>query len=152
MSAIAASSARCKTMADGTLQLTVNIEPTDAIKAFTLFSAPGTALAIAALVPDHKRAPEPETEPEPIKGGQIARWLGIRCGEAEFTQWLADQWPKQFAEAHGSSPREWAASCIRAVCCVESRAEFDNDIEAERRFHKRIREPWVAHQQSRGEE
>jgi len=147
MMAVEASSVRVSTMADGTLRIVCDIEPRHAQAAFALFGSPGTALAIAALVPEHKRAPDPE----PIKGGEIARWLGIRCGEAEFAQWLADTWSKQFAEAHGSSPREWAASVIRAVCCVESRAEFDNDIEAERRFHKRIREPWVAHQQSRGE-
>lgn len=149
MTAIEASSARCKTMADGTLQLTVNIEPRDAIKAFSMFSAPGTALAIAALVPEHARQAEPE--PAPIKGGEIARWLGIRCGEDAFQAWLFETYWKQAAHATGDTPAKRAASVIRAVCGVESRREFDSDPDAADRFHRLIRSQWATYQQSRGE-
>lgn len=42
-------SVSCKTLADGTLRLTVEIEPYKALDAFALFHMPGTPLALAAL-------------------------------------------------------------------------------------------------------
>lgn len=50
---IEASSVRCQTLADGTLRMTVEIEPRLALAAFILFRSPGTAMALAAL-----KAPE----------------------------------------------------------------------------------------------
>jgi len=146
VAAIEASSARCKTLADGTLQLTINIEPRDAIKAFTLFSAPGTALAIAALVPTHQQSPEPEKP----KGGSIAKWLGIRCGEPGFQDWLMLTFRNEWRASSCKSVPEQCAAVIRMVCEVKSRAEFDNDTEAELRFHERVRGPYSQHMISIG--
>jgi hypothetical protein len=47
--AIQGATARISTLADGTLRLTVDIEPRDAQAAFRLFGSPGTAVALAAL-------------------------------------------------------------------------------------------------------
>ena len=41
--------AKISTLVDGTLRLTVDIEPHAAQAAFRLFGSPGTAVAIAAL-------------------------------------------------------------------------------------------------------
>lgn len=49
MTAIEASFVRLKSMADGSLQITAEVEPRHAVAAFTLFSAPGTPMALAAL-------------------------------------------------------------------------------------------------------
>ena len=46
---IEGASARISTLADGTLRVTVDIEPRDAQAAFRLFGTPGTAVALAAL-------------------------------------------------------------------------------------------------------
>jgi hypothetical protein len=40
------------TLADGTLRLVVDVEPRNAQAAFALFNSPGTAMALAALVPN----------------------------------------------------------------------------------------------------
>jgi hypothetical protein len=48
---IEATSVTCKTLADGTLRLTVEIEPYNALAAFTLFRQPGTVMALAAIKP-----------------------------------------------------------------------------------------------------
>lgn len=151
MSAIEASSVRVSTMADGTLRIVCDIEPRHAQAAFALFGAPGTALAIAALVPEHARQAEPEPAPEPeqTRGGPLARWVAIRCGEPEFQRWLRTITPADAVDVVGD--REEAAARVRWICSIKTRSEIDNDIEAERRFHKRIREPWAAYQQSRGE-
>ena len=75
MSAIPASSVSLKTMADGTLRISFDIEPIHAQDAFKLFAAPGTQAAIAALKAgtylEHPAAPKKP------KGGELARLAGI---------------------------------------------------------------------------
>jgi hypothetical protein len=135
---IESSSSSARTMADGTLRLTVDIEPRHSQAAFALFGAPGTPMALAAL----KSA---KAEPAP-KGGQLAQWVAMRCGEAAFQRWLQDTFPAQWQDAHGDTPAKWAASTVRAVCGIESRAELDNDDAAAVRFHAAIRKPFEASQ------
>lgn len=48
---IEGATARVSTLADGTLRVTVDVEPRDAQNAFLLFGVPGTAVALAALKP-----------------------------------------------------------------------------------------------------
>ena len=137
MSAIEASSVRVSTLADGTLRLSVDIEPMHAQAAFALFGKPGQPLALAALKPASS-APAPEQP----KGGTLAQWVAMRCQEAAFQRWLQDTFPQQWQDAHGTKPVEWAASVVRAVCAVESRAELDSDKFAASRLHALIREPY----------
>jgi hypothetical protein len=46
---IEATSVAMKTLADGTLRIVVEVEPNNALDAFTLFRAPGTVMALAAI-------------------------------------------------------------------------------------------------------
>lgn len=48
---IEGATARISTLVDGTLRVTIDIEPRDAQAAFRLFGTPGTAVALAALKP-----------------------------------------------------------------------------------------------------
>lgn len=48
---IEGATARVSTLVDGTLRVTIDIEPRDAQAAFRLFGTPGTAVALAALKP-----------------------------------------------------------------------------------------------------
>lgn len=137
MTAIEASFVRLKSMADGSLQITAEVEPRNAVAAFMLFAAPGTPMALAAL--QTARA-------EPAKGGPLAKWVAIRCGEPAFQQWAKATHPTQWDAAPGDTPTAWAASVVRAVCSIESRAELDNDPAAAERFHTRIRKPYEARQ------
>ena len=138
MSAIEASSVRISTMADGTLRITLDVEPAHAQAAFALFGSPGTPVALAAL----KTAAQ--ASQERAKGGEAARWLGMRCGEPEFQGWCAKQWPL-FIPRDFTSGTDCASRIVRAVCLVNSRAEIDNDPAAFARFDTLIRKPWIAH-------
>lgn len=130
MTIIEASSVRVNTMADGTLRLTVDIEPRHAIDAFRLFAAPGTAMGLAAL----KSQADPEPSPEPAaKGGAIAKWCALRENDENFKRWLSLAYPTYLGPV---------AEIIRDVCGVKSRAELDNDREAAARFHRQIRLPY----------
>jgi hypothetical protein len=51
---IEATSVAMKTLADGTLRITVEVEPYNALAAFTLFRQPGTVMALAAIQQEHK--------------------------------------------------------------------------------------------------
>ena len=137
MTVIESSSSSARTMADGTLRLTVDIEPRHSQAAFALFGAPGTPMALAAL----QCAPFPTIE-QP-KGGERARWCGMRCQEPEFQRWIQEAYLQQWEAAPGATPATWAASVIRAVCSVESRAELDNDSAAAERFDRLIRRPYM---------
>ena len=136
MTAIEASFVRLKSMADGSLQITAEVEPRNAVAAFMLFAAPGTPMALAALQCA-------KAEPAP-KGGERAKWCAIRCHEPEFQRWIQERHLKEWEAAPGDTPATWAASVIRAVCCVESRAELDNDAAAAERFDRLIRRPYMA--------
>lgn len=80
------------------------------------------------------------------KGGVAAKWLGMRCAEPAFRDWLTQTFPAQADVALGRNETERTASVIRAVCGIESRAEIDNDDRANQAFQTLIREPWIAHQ------
>lgn len=55
MDAIQAVSSGVRDLADGSLKITFEFEPKDAINAFKLFGQRGTAVAIAGLIPEHEQ-------------------------------------------------------------------------------------------------
>lgn len=135
MSAIPAASVSLKTMADGTLRMTFDIEPAHAKDAFSLFAAPGTPVAIAALQVGYAAAKEPEQK-EPL--GPLAKWLVIRCGEPEFWRWLEAEVTDGFPVVNEKD----AGKAVKQLLGVESRREADENEQAENRCHKWIREPY----------
>lgn len=147
MSVIEASSIGVRTMADGTLRLTVDIEPRHAQDAFRLFGAPGVPIALAAL---KTAKSEPQREDKP-KGGLLSQWAAMRCSEVMFQRWVAETFPAVWEKWLDKSARSVApkidptivaANVVRDVCGIESRAELDSDDAAAERFHKLIRGPW----------
>lgn len=135
MSAIPASSVNLKTMADGTLRISFDIEPVHAQDAFKLFAAPGTQAAIAALKAGTYLEQQPT--PEKPKGGELARLSGIWCNEPKFWRWIRTVGgPEIDNNMHAA---EW----IRKTCDVESRAELDHNEAAGEYFHQAIRLPYM---------
>ena len=135
MSAIEGASVRIKTMADGTLQLTINIEPVDAIRAFTLFGAPGTPVALAALKVGHAlKSDEPVAAPEP-KGGPLSQWLAQRCNEPLFRQWAGREFGMVLSMIGASD-----AIC-EYIGAARKRA-IDSDPEASRKLKELVIRPY----------
>jgi hypothetical protein len=125
-------------MADGTLRLTVDIEPRHSQAAFALFGAPGTPMALAAI---KCATAEPAEKP---KGGKLARDVAMMCANPAFHRWAQEHFTREWGDAPGDTPTAWAASVVRAVCGIESRAELDSDEAAAKRFHALIRRPFEA--------
>ena len=131
MSAIEATCAGFKDMADGTVRFFFDVEPRHAGDALTLFRARGTAAALAALKPIHQVAapePEPEPEPEPLKGGTLAQSAGIICGVSLFQDFA---WHKGYFR----SPIG-ARALICEYCKVVSRRELDHVPKAAIRYRQ----------------
>jgi len=145
MSAIPCASVSLKTMADGTLRISFDIEPMHAQDAFKLFAAPGTPAAIAALAVGY--AQKVDTLPEPaqktqesiqVKGGPLSIEAASMCRNPEYLK---------YAEA--SSEAE-AAKWMREALDINSRAEIDNDDYAKEQFIKNFRAPFMKYLIARG--
>ncbi|MES2950269.1 MAG: hypothetical protein V4858_17130 [Pseudomonadota bacterium] len=137
MSAIPASSVNLKTMADGTLRISFDIEPVHAQDAFKLFAAPGTQAAIAALKAGTYLEQQPT--PEKPKGGELARLAGIWCNEPKFWRWIGTVGGPEIDNDMQ------AAVWIRRTCDVQSRVELDHNEAAAKYFHEAIRLPYMAY-------
>ena len=142
---IEGASVSVKTMADGTLRLTVDIEPVNAQAAFALFGAPGRAIALAAL--KDGAAAVKELEPEKPKGGKWAKLAGMWCNDPDFWRFLSETYPD-----HGYIGNELhAADAVRFYSGrIASRAELDSDFLARALFNGQIRQPFMAWMKERG--
>jgi hypothetical protein len=126
MSVIEASTVRLQTMADGTLRMTVDVEPRNARDAFALFGMPGTALALAGI----KATQQAQQAAQTPAGGPLAKLAGQWCQMPQFLAWS------------GCNTPELAAEFVRRECGVGSRAELDHNQAAAAAFHSGIREPF----------
>lgn len=138
MSAIPAASVSLKTMADGTLRMTFDIEPAQAKDAFSLFSSPGTPVAIAALKQGYEaKSPDPAaTQKDPL--GPLAKWLVLRCNEVEFWRFLEDE----ATEGRPVMNSQDAGEVVKHYLEIESRKEVDTDRFAETRCKTLIVYPY----------
>lgn len=61
---------------------------------------------------------------------KLVKQAGIRCGEKAFWKWLN----VKYAIVHEISDDDEAARLVRSLCNVMSRAQFDTDSEAGKRW------------------
>lgn len=146
MSAIPCSSVSLKTMADGTLRISFDIEPKDAQDAFRLFAAPGTPAAIAALQVGYAAASEAVNPvSEKPKGGPLAKLAGMWCNDPEFWSWIDVE-----SGGFGCDSATCATGFIYLHCHIDSRTELDHDPVAAEKFHRLIRGPYQKYLAARG--
>jgi hypothetical protein len=128
-------------MADGTLRMTFDIEPAQAKDAFSLFSAPGTPVAIAALKQGYAAKSDEPEQKSPL--GPLAKWLVCRCNEPEFMAFLHNEF--NLLEPVKNSVD--AAEIVKDLLGVESRKDVDGNKIAETRCATLLRGPysrWLA--------
>lgn len=143
MSAIPCASVSLKTMADGTLRISFDIDPANAQDAFRLFAAPGTPAAIAALQVGYAAASDTPADDTP-KGGALAKLAGMWCADETFQSWLG-----VYYVAEGDTGGR-AALRLYEVCDIQSRRQLDHDPEAAERFNARVRGPYMKWRASKG--
>lgn len=132
---------RCKTMADGSLRIEVEVSPVDAQAAFALFGKPGAPMAIAALKVGYAAKPDTEREKTGENGNHREK-PGPLCLEAiDYCKSpVFQRWCGAYGASDVSARREDAAAdWIRAVCRVKSRKDIDADFAAAERFKRDVR-------------
>ncbi len=134
MSAIPCASVSLKTMADGTLRISFDIEPMHAQDAFKLFAAPGTPAAIAALAVGYAAV----TEPEKTKGGPLSIEAASMCRNPEYLRW------------RGHDSEAQASDAMKELLGIKSRSEIDHSEEVKNNFIKFYRGPFIKHLIARG--
>lgn len=133
-----------RTTVDGSLVIQFEIEPRHAQKAFALFGAPGTPVAMARIMPEVAQRQAQRDTAAVEKGGQLCKLAAIFCNSEDFRTWLRltyDPLPRN---------AEDAAEIIRRVCKIESRSQLDHDPEAAATFHSTFRLPYSAWADGRG--
>lgn len=132
-----------RTLVDGSLVFSVEVEPRHMQAAFALFGAPGTPVAVARIYPEVAQKQARKESAEPLKGGSLAKLAGMFCADEQFLAWMRLKYDPLPRNA------EDAAQIIRQCCKVESRAELDHDKYAGNTFHREFRIPYNAWLQGR---
>lgn len=140
--AIMGASGAIKTMADGSMRISIEIEPRHARDAFMLFGTPGTPVALARITPEAATAESRREQAAPRQvGGALCKLAGMWCNDPEFHAFLTHtmKWAKSYTEPVTT---EVAANIIRETCGVASRADLDHSAEAAELFHQNFRIPF----------
>jgi hypothetical protein len=147
MSVIEAAAMRCRTMADGSLRIEVEVEPRNAQAAFALFGAPGRAVALAALKDGAGAVTEIPVSEKP-KGGEWAKLAGMWCADPDFWKWVGSVMHSgRICHVYNECD---ASVFIREICRIESRAYLDHDSHGLHRFKIAIRDPFVEWMKANG--
>jgi hypothetical protein len=139
MSAILATSGAIRTLVDGTLRISFDVEPKDAADAFAMFGKPGSPAALAritnqaAVEHDRKAQAQPPAEPLERKPLSLASKVALVCNEMSFKQFLSSgPFAKRWKHWRDESSRwdkpaglsDVAALVVRDLCGVSSRSEI----------------------------
>lgn len=140
MSAIQATSAGVKDMADGSLRITLEFDPRYAKEAYSLFGARGTACAVAALtLAASQQAAQQETIAEPkTKAGELCIVACNFCKDVNFWAWLHAE------HNYTCFNEETAKKYILDECAISRRLELDTNNSAACHFLANIRAPYLS--------
>jgi hypothetical protein len=138
-----------KELVDGTIRVSVDVDPQYRRAFFELFPDIDTPIALAPLADDFEH-PEPGTDSAvveaakaAVKGGELAKLSGILCSDPEFQDWMIDR-AGMTVLCPEIDREETVAALIREMCGVKSRAELDHNAAAAKIFHDQIRKPWAS--------
>jgi len=135
MSAISGTRRAMKEMADGTIRVQIDIDPSCRGDFLSLFPNIDMPVALAPLRADFGRPAV--NEPEKPRGGELARLAGQLCQNPEFLEFI------------GVGSEAVAADHIRDVCGITSRSELDHNQVGANQFHELIRKPFLAWKEGR---
>lgn len=126
MEAISGTRRQMRELADGTIRVQIDIDPSCKKQFQSMFGEIDMPVALAPLVAHFEsKSKEPEQ-----KGGELAKLAGQLCQNPRFLEFL------------GTDSGEHAAEAIRRACGIKSRAELDHDPVAAEQFHHVFRRPF----------
>lgn len=130
MSAVTGTRRGIKELVDGTIRVSVDIDPEFRKTFFASFSEIDMKVALAPMVPESQQQPEPKEKP-----GPLCRLAVQWCQDERFQEWAYNQ------NAHDQN-EAGAKQFICETCGIESRKELDTNPEAADKFHRLIRIPY----------
>lgn len=115
-------------------QVHIEIAIEEAAKFVAAFGAPnpasGIPIAMARIDPNAK----PTDGHRLLKGGKLAQRAGILCNEKGFQLFIAQHAHGMDGKPHEPVSAEDAATYIRALCVLNSRADLDHNHGAAAKF------------------
>lgn len=129
MTAISGTRRAMREMADGTIRVQIDIDPSCRKLFQEMFSDIDMPVALAPLRANFKESVPTDDKP---KGGELAKLAGQLCNNPEFQKWL------------GARTADDAAKSIRDRCGIQSRRDLDHDPVAAQSFHDYFRKPFMA--------
>lgn len=126
-------------------RVTLRLPDRDQLQAFIGKEGRRFMAVLVEIGDDEQPVPAQQVEQKP-KGGELAKLAGILCEDPTFRTWLKREHAYVWSmnEVDGKGIADVAASTLRAVCLIDSRAKLDNDKTAATRFHDLIRKPFHA--------
>lgn len=121
-------------------RVTMRLHDRDDLQLFVGKEGKRFALVLVEIGDDEQPVAQETTAVEVAKGGALAKLAGMWCQEPEFWAFLAG------CDANGGqvvTNAEEAASAVRAICDVDSRAALDHDKIGSVRFQTLIRQPYM---------
>lgn len=136
---IAGAQAGLRVLTDGTVRLTIDLEPKDRVAAMTLFGAPGQSIALAALKDGHAaKSPAPTTTFRDL--GPMCREAIDLCKNPQFHHYVARV--LRPGKNVGDPGEEGCKQFILTHCNVTSRKDLDADVDTRNLFISHIRKPF----------
>jgi hypothetical protein len=133
--AISGTRRQYKEMADGTIRVSIDIDPPFKSKFLELFGEIDMPVALAPLKADFEK---PAEEEKP-KGGPLSISAARMCEYAPYIAFMKQEYVDLWDRSGGD-----VAEMQRQICSIESRAELDSNPEAAKKFksHMRFYNEW----------
>ena len=161
--AVSATRKSMKELADGSIRVSLDIDPrfrTDFFRLFPEIDAPVVLapLAYGVALEQVQENAEHHDEIKPAKKrggftddvGPLCRLAVMWCSDQTFHEWLNNAFPE---EADAEPFNEVSAKILICdLCHIASRRELDTDKNAAAVFHERFRFPYIEHLQEMAHE
>jgi hypothetical protein len=133
--AISGTRRQYKEMADGTIRVSIDVDPRFKKEFLELFPEIDTPVALAPLALDFEKKEE-----EKPKGGPLSKSAAMLCEDERFQEFLRSAHKDDWNCFDCVTVDDQAAHVVRLICGVASRAGLDHIPEAAKSFHELMRE------------
>ena len=100
----------------------------------------GMVLELTGMVTHRAQQAAAPTASQKLKGGQLAEEGGKMCNNTMFDCFLDDKYHTTWTSTSEDTVEKKAATCLREICGVTSRAEIDLHLGPKQRFMDLMRE------------
>jgi hypothetical protein len=130
------------------IQITLRLGPNWSKDQINTWLGEEGALVGLVIPPGHIQLKPPA--PKNQKGGEKCMWLGARCKEKLFQEFLLHIGLTGHVDINKQLAETNAVKAVQQACGISSRAEIDHNPEASQKFDQDIRIPFAKWAKARG--